>query len=138
MTPPQHARLVAYTAERAKARPEYLAWVLTRYVEREHVSGDELAHHLGIAASDLPHLGLCLRPRDDHFIDDVRQISAKFHINPTALATIIRLVESFEALAVKDPREGLADSGSLMAARARKYPPAHQDDERRKHDHPGS
>ena len=107
MTPSQHERLLAYTAERAKGRPEYLASVLSRYAEREKISEEELAHRLGIAASDLPHLALCLRPRADQFIDDVRQISAKFHIDPTALATVIRLVESFEALGVKDAGEAI-------------------------------
>ena len=81
--------------------------MLSRYAEREKISEEELAHRLGIAASDLPHLALCLRPRADQFIDDVRQISAKFHIDPTALATVIRLVESFEALGVKDARGGI-------------------------------
>jgi len=138
MTPSQHERLLAYTAERAKTRAEYLAAALSRYAEREKISEEELAHRLGIAASDLPHLALCLRPRADQFIDDVRQISAKFHLDPTALATVIRLVESFEALGVQEPGEELADFGLLMAARARKHPPAHQDDERRNHDHPGS
>lgn len=138
MTPSQHDRLLAYTAERAKGRPEYLASVLSRYAEREKISEAELAHRLEITVSNLPPLGLCLRPRAEHFIDDVRKISLKFHINPTPLATVIRLVDSFEALAVKDPRGGLADSGSLMAARVRRNPPAHQDDERRNHDHPES
>jgi hypothetical protein len=138
MTPSQHERLLAYTAERAKARPEYLASVLSCYAEREKISEEELAHRLGIAASDLPHLALCLRPRADQFIDDVRQISTKFHLDPTTLATVLRLVESFEALVVKNGGEASDDSGLLMAARARKHPPAHQDDERRNHDHPGS
>jgi hypothetical protein len=131
----ERERLLAYTAQRAKTRPEYLGWVLARFLERERMSEAELMQRLGIAAGDLPHLALCLRPRADHFIDDVRQISAKFRIDPTSLATVIRLVDSFEALADKDPPEGLADSGLLMAARARKDPPARQDDERRNHDH---
>ena len=138
MTPTQHERLLAYTAERAKGHPEYLASVLSRYAELENISQEELAHRLGFPASVLQHLALCLRPRADQFVDDVRQISAKFHINPAALATVIRLVESFEALSVRDGAEASNDSGMLMAARARQDPPAHQDDERLNHDHPGS
>ena len=57
MTPTQHERLLAYTAERAKARPEYLASVLARYAERENISEEELAHRLGIAAQRLAASG---------------------------------------------------------------------------------
>ena len=136
MTRFERERLLAYTAQRAKTRPEYWGWVLARFLERERMSEADLMQRLEITAHDLPHLALCLRPRADHFVDDVRQISAKFRIDPTPLATVIRLVDSFEALAVKDSPEGLADSGSLMAARARKDPPAPQGDEHRNHDHP--
>jgi hypothetical protein len=135
MTRSEHERLLAHTAQRAKAHPEYLGWVLARFLERERISEAELVQRLGIAAGDLPHLALCLRPRADRFIEDVRQISAKFHIDATSLATVIRLVDSFEALAIKNPREGLADAGSLIAARARKHAPTSQDDERPDHDH---
>jgi hypothetical protein len=137
MTRPQHERLLAYTAQHAKARPEYLAWVLARYVEREHLSEGELARRLGIAPHDLPHLALCLRPRADHFADDVRQISARFNIDPSALATVVRLVESIAALATGDAQEASWSAGLLMAARARKVPPAGQDNESQDHDHPG-
>jgi hypothetical protein len=138
MTRPHRERLLAYTAQRAKTRPEYLAWVLARYVELEHISEGELAQHLGIAAHDLPHLALCLRPRIDHFADDVRQISTKFSINPAVLATVVHLVDSVELLAVRNAGEASADAGLLMAARARKHAPTHDDNERRDHDHPGS
>jgi hypothetical protein len=138
MTRPQHERLLTYTAQRAKARPEYLAWVLAQYVEREHLSEEELAHHLGIAAHDLPHLALCLRPRADHFAADVRQISAKFNIDPSILATVVRWVESLEALAAGNVQEESARAGLLMAARTRKLPPAGQDNESQGHGHPGS
>jgi hypothetical protein len=137
MTPPQHKRLLDYTAQRAKARPEYLAWVLARYIEREHLSEAELAQRLAITAHDLPHLGLCLRPRADHFADDVRQISARFNIDPSILATVVRLVESLEALATGNVQEVSGSAGLLMAARARKIPPAGQENESQDHDHPG-
>jgi hypothetical protein len=138
MTRPQHERLLAYTAQRAKARPAYLAWVLAQYVEREHLSEEELAQRLGIAAHDLPHLALCLRPRPDHFAADVRQISAMFNIDPSTLATVVRLVESLEILAAGIVQEGSGSAGLLMAARARKLPPAGQDHASQDHDHPGS
>jgi hypothetical protein len=138
MTPPHHDRLLAYTAQCAKARPEYLAWVLERYVELEHLSAEELARRLGITAHDLLHLALCLRPRTDHFADDVRQISIKFNINPAVLATVVCLVESAEALATRDTGQAQTEFGLLMAARVRKQSPTHDDSERRNHDHPES
>ena len=138
MKRPHPERLLAYTAQRAKARPEYLAWVLEWYVELEHISAKELAQRLGITAHDLPHLALCLRPRADHFADDVRQISIKFNINPAVLATVVRLVESAEALATGDAGQAQTEFGLLMAARARKQSPTHDDSERRDHDHPES
>jgi hypothetical protein len=138
MTRPHRERLLAYTAQRAKTRPEYMAWVLARYVELEHISEGELAQHLGIAAHDLPHLALCLRPRIDHFADDVRQISARFGIDPAVLATVARFVESLEALAAGAASQESSGSGLLMAARARKSPPAAQDNASPGHDHPGS
>jgi hypothetical protein len=138
MTHPRHERLLDYAAQRAKARPDYLGWVLTRYIERERIAEEELAQRLGIAAHDLPHLALCLRPRADHFATDVRQISTKFNINPTVLATVVRLVDSIEALAARDSQEQSAHPGLLMAARARKHPPTRQNNERPDHDQPGS
>jgi hypothetical protein len=136
MTHPDHDQLLAYTAERAKARPAYMAWVLARYAAQEQISENELVQHLGITAPDLPHLALCLRPRADHFIDDVGQISAKFNINPTILATVVRLAESVEALAAQDGGEHATDVGLLMAARTRQQPPITEDYERPNHDHP--
>jgi hypothetical protein len=138
VTRPQHDRLLAYAAQHAKARPEYLGWVLAQYIEREQISEDQLARYLRIAGQDLPHLALCLRPRAEHFADDVRQISAKFHIDSAVLATVVRLVESVEALAARDAGEGSADSGLLIAARARKHPRPHQDGKGSDHDHAGS
>jgi hypothetical protein len=137
MTSPQHERLLAFTAQRARARPEYLAWVLARYVEIERISEEKLLRRLGIAASDLPHLALCLRPRAEHFAEDIKQISGRFKIAPSALATVVRLVESAEALASRNAAQGPTDAGLLMAARERKLPPAADVPERDEHDHPG-
>jgi hypothetical protein len=133
MTHPRHERLLEYAAHRAKSRPDYLGWILTRYIEREHISEAELATRLAITPHDLPRLALCLRPRAEHFVDDIRQISTKFHIDATALAGIVRLVESIETLAASNPGTLAADAGLLMAARARKQSRQGQDNE--SHDH---
>jgi len=136
MTPQQETQLLAYAANRAKAHPQYLAWVLARYIEREHLSEHELTTSLGISRPALAHLGLCLRPRADHFADDITQISAKFQIDPAALAMIVRLVESLETFPARTRREIAAESGLLMAARARKEPRPQQDNEERPHAQP--
>ena len=94
MTPSRKERLMAYAAQRACANPEYLGWVLTRYAGLEHITEEALAQRLGLQGRDLPHLALCLRPRAEHFADDVRQIGAKFNIDPATLAAVVRLVES--------------------------------------------
>jgi hypothetical protein len=136
MTHPRHERLLDYAAQRAKARPDYLGWVLAQYIERERLSEAELAACLGSTPHDLSRLALCLRPRAEHFADDIRQISAKFQIDATALAGIVRLVESLETLAATNPAMLAADAGLLMAARVRKQPRQVQDAESRDHDPP--
>jgi hypothetical protein len=136
MTPSRQERLLDYAAQHAKARPDYLGWVLARYVEWERISEAELATRLGSTFYDLSRLALCLRPRAEHFADDIRQISTKFHIDATALAGIVRLVESFETLAATNPATLSAEAGLLMAARARKQPRQVQDDESHDHDPP--
>jgi len=136
MTHPRHEWLLDYAARRAKARPNYLGWVLARYIERERLSETELATRLGSTPHDLPRLALCLRPRAEHFADDIRQISTKFQIDATELAGIVRLVESLETLATTNPDRLAADAGLLMAARARKQPRQVQDTESHDHDPP--
>jgi hypothetical protein len=136
MTHPRHKPLLDYAAQRVKARPDYLGWVLARYIERERISEAELATRIGSTPHDLPRLALCLRPRAEHFADDIRQISAKFHIDATALAGIVRLVESLETLASTNPAMLSAEAGLLMAARARKQPRQVQDAESHDHDPP--
>jgi hypothetical protein len=134
MTRSKHERLLEYAAHRAKSRPEYLGWILTRYIEQEHISEAELATRLGIISQDFLRLALCLRPRAEHFADDIRQISTKFHIDATALAGIVRLVESLETLAATNPARLSAEAGLLMAARARKQRRQGQDNESQDHD----
>jgi hypothetical protein len=134
MTHPRHEQLLDYAAQSAKARTDYLGWVLARYMERERISEAELATRLGSTSHDLPRLALCLRPRTEHFADDIRQISTKFHIDATALAGIVRLVESLETIAATNSSMLSAEAGLLMAARARKQPRQVQDEESPNHD----
>lgn len=120
MTLSYKARVLAYAANRAKVHPDYLGWVLARYRELEKISEHNLVDILGTTSRDLPRLGLCLRPREDHFAEDIEQISAKFNVDAAALAKIVRLVESVEVMAATDTRAVSTESGLLMAARTRK------------------
>ena len=129
MTLSYDARVLAHAANRAKTHPHYLGWVLARYIEVENISERGLAEILGTTSRDLLRLGLCLRPRADHFAEDIGQISAKFKVDAVALATVVRLVESVEAMAATDTRTVSAESGLLMAARARKKSRKRQDKE---------
>lgn len=118
MKPYSRARMLAIAAELAKARPDYLAWVLAQYMELENLSDETLALLLQIKISQLPRFGLCLRPRRDHFTADVEQISARFGVSSYALAKVVRLVDSVSVMAAA--KTGSKESGVLMAARARK------------------
>jgi hypothetical protein len=129
MTLSDNERLLIHAANRARAHPAYLAWVLGRYIELENVSEDTLAQSLRVSIFDLPRLGLCLRPRTDHLTDDIRQISTRFNADPMALARIVRLVESIGALATTKTRTVFPESGLLMAARTRKKKQKRQDNE---------
>jgi len=116
--PYSNARTLVFAAERAKIRPDYLAWVLAKCIEIEDLSEVDLARFLKIRMPQLPRLGLCLRPRRDHFATDIEQISSKFGLDSYALAKVVRLVDSVSVMTTK--KTDSRDSGVLMAARARK------------------
>jgi hypothetical protein len=114
---PDAGALIRRAAERARARPEFLGWVLARYEELKMQPGESLREPLRVAEEDWPRLQLCLRPRPEAFLDDVTRIAAAFGADRSALAAVVRRVEAVEAVRRRD-RPGQA--GSLLAARARK------------------
>ncbi len=130
MTRSYDNRLLAHAARRTRSHPAYLGWVLHRYGELENRSADDLAKLLGMSALDLPRLSLCLRPRTDHFADDIRQIREKFNMDAAALAGVIRLVESVAAIVTLTTDTEAPGSGLLMAARARKKQRTRQEKQR--------
>jgi hypothetical protein len=129
MTRSDDARMLAYAANRAKAHPHYLGWVLARYSTLENIAEPDLAQILRTTSHDLTRLSLCLRPRADCFVEDVEHISATFNLDAGRLAQIVRFVESMEAMASSDTSTVSAESGLLMAARARKQSRQRQDKE---------
>jgi hypothetical protein len=129
MTRPDDARMLAYAANRAKAHPHYLGWVLARYSQLENIAEPDLAKILRTTSHDLARLSLCLRPRADCFAEDVEHISATFNLDASRLAQIVRFVESIDTMASLDTSTVSAESGLLMAARARKQSRQRQDKE---------
>ena len=129
MTRSDDARILAYAANRAKAHPHYLGWVLARYSKLENIAEPDLAKILGTTSHDLARLSLCLRPRADCFAEDVEHISATFNLDAGRLAQIVRFVESIDTMALPDTNTVSAESGLLMAARARKKSRQRQDKE---------
>ena len=77
-------RMLAYAANRAKAHPHYLGWVLARYSTLENIAESDLAKILGTTSHDLARLSLCLRPRADCFAEDVEHISVTFNLDASS------------------------------------------------------
>jgi hypothetical protein len=73
--------------------PASVAWALAQVQAREGLSDEALAARLGIATVDLPRLVLCLRPRPDHWAEDLAQIATRFGQDPEPLAAILRAIE---------------------------------------------
>lgn len=134
MTQAHDAKILAHAVERAKNHPGYLGWIFARYMAIEKISEHGLLRLLGSSVLDLSRLGLCLRPRQDHFANDIEQIAAKFNLESAALANVVRLVESVHAMETLTSQTVSADSGVLMAARARKQKrrPKNKEDHRDK------
>ena len=118
MKPYDNAGILAFAMEQAKTRPDYMAWVLAQYMKIENLTNSDLVTFLRIGMPQLPRLGLCLRPRREHFVTDVEQISSKFRLDSYALARVVRLVDSISTMT--KAKTDSEDSGMLMAARARK------------------
>jgi hypothetical protein len=61
---------------------------------REGLSDEALAAWLGLATVDLPRLALCLRPRPDHWAEDLAQLASRFGLASEPLAVLLRAVEA--------------------------------------------
>jgi hypothetical protein len=61
---------------------------------RERLSDDALAARLGLATVDLPRLALCLRPRPEHWAEDLAQIATRFGLASEPLAAVLGAEEA--------------------------------------------
>lgn len=92
-----HVPSLARLASLAKQRQGYLARLLEIYQKHEGVDDQQLASLLGGEVSALPLLALCQRPRPTpHFRDDIDRIAGYVHVQPLALARMIRSAEAME------------------------------------------
>lgn len=87
-------RMLRQAAERAKTRPEYMAWVLARYMAMTKTTEMQMVDHLGVSWIDWMRLLLCLRPRPESFAEDVFQISHAFCARAGKLAEVVWVVET--------------------------------------------
>lgn len=94
--------LLRRAAEQATGRPFYLASVLLPLARAEQLDDDALAARLGCPPDMLPALLLCRRPADASFLEDVRRIAARFHLDPVPLAESIRLANALQTLSDSD------------------------------------
>lgn len=125
-------------AQRARERPDFLGWVLARFLEDERINERNLNKRLGASAENWVSLQLCLRPRPDYFLADVSAIAAACQVDRDTLAAIVRRVEATQVLSDSGPpaksdlprpvttldsekaTRQAKSAGSLLAARSRK------------------
>jgi hypothetical protein len=106
--------LLAKAAGRATERRFFLASALAAYQELHGMDDNALAAYLGCPPDRLSRLALCRRPDPGStgFRNDTQRVAAYAGANPLRLGTLLRAVESAEAL------RGDGDaSGALLAAR---------------------
>lgn len=119
MNEPNQSRLITRAAGRASERLEYLGWVFARHEESEQKTGQEMADMLGASLLDYHRMRLCLRPRVQLFVADVQQIVARFGVDASKLARLIRHVEAIEGMKAEPGETPDSEAGLLLAARAR-------------------
>jgi hypothetical protein len=81
--------LLTHAAKRAKDKPAYVAWALSRYQARHGLTDEALAEQLGCDSLTLPRLALCLAPRQDHRAEDLAQIAGRLGFDPQTLSVIL-------------------------------------------------
>jgi hypothetical protein len=117
--------LLRRAAERAGQHPFYLSSSLLAYARAERLDDAGLAASLGCDLDTLPLLLLCRRPSGGGavFRDDVEAIAARFGIDASRLAALIRAADALVSL-----RDATTDrtGGLLAAARDRDHDPPRQ------------
>jgi hypothetical protein len=77
-------------ARRVEDDPFFLAGVLRVYADAHGLDEQSPAGELGCAIETLPQLALCRRPASATFDQDVATIAARFRVDATVLAAMVR------------------------------------------------
>ena len=109
--------LLARTVERLRHVPGFMAFELDRYRRLTKV---DAAVDFDLPELSLVTLGLCRRPRPDHFMSDVTAIADKTGTPVIAVASFLRASDAVSVLASRrEIVSGSADSASGLMAAAR-------------------
>lgn len=129
--------LLRRAAERASARPFYLASALQALAHAERLDDAELAARLGCDMDRLPALLLCRRPTGEGamFRADVEAIADRFGVSAAGLAQMLRRADALvrlretgqqrpgSVLAAARDRESRGPDGAFRDAGVRPFPP---------------
>jgi hypothetical protein len=102
-------------AERSRRSPAFVASLFERW---EKAFETTVAASLGVDSAQINSLGLCLRPREDHWAQDIDEIASACGLEPGKLGAMLRQALVAERLAASPPLGDVVD-GRLLAARDR-------------------
>jgi hypothetical protein len=102
-------------AERLRRSPAFIASLFGPW---EKAFDATIAASLGADGTKIVSLGLCLRPREDHWAEDIEEIARACGLESGKLAALLRQALAAERLAASPPVGEIVD-GRLLAARDR-------------------
>jgi hypothetical protein len=111
----RHAASLDRAYVRARTSPAFIASLIAVW---ERAFSNDAIEAIGADLSRLPSLGLCLRPREDHWAEDIGEIAQECGLEPARLAAFLRQALVAERLASSPPAREVVD-GRLLAARDR-------------------
>jgi hypothetical protein len=111
----EHQPDLTLALERARRSATFIA---SLYSPWEKAFGGTVADALASAPESLISLGLCRRPREDRWYEDVEEIAAACRLDAGALASLLRQALAAELMAGAAPVGHVVD-GRLLAARDR-------------------
>jgi hypothetical protein len=102
-------------AERSRRSPALVASLFERW---ETTFETTVAAGLDADNAKVNSLGLCLRPREDHWVQDIDEIAGACGLEPGKLGALLRQALVAERLSASPPLGDIVD-GRLLAARDR-------------------
>lgn len=108
--------LLARTSDRLRKVPGFIAFELDRY---QRLTGIDPGTDFDLSEASLVTLGLCRRPRPDHYMADLAAIGVKTGVPSGTVANLLRASDAVTALATRGKEaSGHANRGNtgLLAA----------------------